>query len=148
MHTVDHSKNIIELSSISFSYDHDEVLKNINLNIHQGDYIGLVGPNGAGKTTLLKIMLGIISPSRGIVKLFGKDIKDFKEWSRIGYVPQKATNFDSHFPGTVWDIVRMGRIGKKGLLHFLNATDEVAVKKALENVGMLSFKDRLISDLS
>ena len=58
--SVDHKKNIIEVNNVSFSYGNVEVLKNISLAIHQGDYISLIGPNGGGKTTLLKIMLGLI----------------------------------------------------------------------------------------
>ena len=100
MHTIDHTKNIIEIQNVSFSYNDHEVLKNINLSIHAGDYLGLVGGNGAGKTTLLKIVLGLLKPDSGKIKLFGQDFSDFKDWSKIGYVPQKATSFDINFPAT------------------------------------------------
>ena len=99
-HEIDHGKNIIEVERVSFSYGTDEVLTDITLNIHEGDYLGVIGPNGAGKTTLLKIMLGIIAPSRGSVKIFGIDIKEFNEWEKIGYVPQQVTHFDANFPAT------------------------------------------------
>ncbi|MCX6739081.1 MAG: metal ABC transporter ATP-binding protein [Candidatus Parcubacteria bacterium] len=146
MQTVDHNKNIIEVKDISFSYGKDEVLENITFEVHQGDYLGLVGPNGAGKTTLLKIMLGLLTPTTGSVKLFGEDIKEFSCWHKVGYVPQKATNFDARFPATILDVATMGRYGK--LCCRINETDRALVKKALEQVGMWEYKDRLIGDLS
>ncbi len=145
---IDHTKNIIELKDISFAYGSENVLENINLNIHKGDYLGIIGPNGGGKTTLLKIMLGLLKPAKGIVSLFHKDIRQFKDWARIGYVPQKAVHFDVHFPATVEEVVSMGRYGKKGLFHRLNAEDKGLVQKSLEQVEMSGYKDRLIGDLS
>ena len=84
---VDHHHNIIEIRDISFAYGKDLVLENISLDIHQGDYIGLIGPNGAGKTTLFKIVLGLLKPQSGSIRLFGQDIAEFHDWQKIGYVP-------------------------------------------------------------
>ncbi len=148
MQKVDHTKNIIEVNDISFSYNKEKVLKNITLGIHQGDYLCLVGPNGAGKTTLLKIMLGLLSSETGSVKLFNQDIKDFKDWQRIGYVPQKATSFDINFPATVKEVVLMGRYAHAGLFHRMTEKDLELVKKSLEQVEMWEYRDRLIGDLS
>lgn len=149
MQPIDHTKNIIEVEGVSFSYDgKNEVLSNITLGIHQGDYIGLIGPNGAGKTTLLKIMLGLLIPAKGRVKLFGEDIKDFKDWHKIGYVPQKATSFDANFPVTVREVVLMGIYGKRGLFHRITSQDRRQTEEALLQVDMLPFADRLIGDLS
>lgn len=146
---VDHKTSIIELEHVSFSYDgrHD-VLTDVSLQVHRGDYLGLIGPNGAGKTTLLRIMLGLLIPSRGTVKLFGKSPHDFKAWDKIGYVPQKATAFDSNFPATVLEVVLMGRTAKRGLFKFVRDEDRTAAKKALGEVGMFDYKDVLIGDLS
>jgi len=146
--SIDHQKNIIEVENISFSYDNVEVLKNITLSIHQGDYVSLIGPNGGGKTTLLKIMLGLIKPQSGQIKLFGKKIQDFKDWSKLGYVPQKAINFDPLFPVTVREVVSMGRYGKKGLLNWLRKTDQQIINTALKQVEMDQHADRLIGNLS
>jgi zinc transport system ATP-binding protein len=145
---VDHTKKIIEILDVSFSYGNEEVLRNISLDVHEGDYLGIVGPNGAGKTTLLKIMLGLLRPTKGEVKLFGEDLKKFKKWSNLGYVPQKATNFDANFPATVKEVVLMGRYGKRGLLHRTTYEDEAAAKKALREVGMQEYENRQIGDLS
>lgn len=148
MQQIDHSKNIIELKNISFSYGRNEVLKDISLDIHRGDYLGVVGSNGAGKTTLLKIMLGLIKSDKGSIRFFGKDINEFKEWSKVGYVPQKAVSFDINFPATVSEVVLMGRFGKRGLFHGMTAEDGKAVREALQRVEMWEHRNRLIGDLS
>jgi len=148
MFQVDHNKNIIEVQNISFSYNgQDNILQNITLAIHPGDYIGLVGPNGAGKTTLLKIMLNLLVPSQGTVKLFGQKIDSFKDWPKIGYVPQKAINFDANFPANVFEVVLMGRYSNK-LWQRISLADKAAVKDALQKVEMWEYRDRLIGDLS
>lgn len=163
MQNVDHTQDIIEVNNVSFAYNvthykerrdviesdynADVVLKNINLHIHKGDYLAIVGPNGGGKTTLLKCILGILKPQAGTIKLFNQDLTTFKDWFRVGYVPQKI-NFDSSFPSTAKEVVAMGIFGKKGLFRRLKKEDWQAVDKSLEQVGMQKFKDRRIGDLS
>ncbi len=147
MQQVNHTNTIIELNNVSFSYTTEEVVKNVSLQIHKGDYLGIIGPNGGGKSTLLKLMLGVLKPTQGTVKLFGQDIKHFKDWSKIGYVPQK-TYFDMNFPVTVEEVVAMGRYGKRGLFHFPTDKDAKKVQQALEQVEMLQFRNRQIGDLS
>ncbi len=146
--TVDHAQNIIELERVSFSYGAQTVLENVDLAVHRGDYLGIVGGNGAGKTTLIKIVLGLLKPTSGAVRLFGHDIASFKDWSRIGYVPQKATNFDANFPATVLEAVLMGRYGRRGLFRFLTREDKDLARLALEQVGLWPQRGRLIGDLS
>lgn len=148
MQHVDHTKKIIELSNISFSYGDESVLKDVNLEIHQGDYLGIIGPNGGGKSTLLKIMLGLLTPKIGTVKLFHTDISKFKDWNKIGYVSQRVSHIDENYPMTVEEIVSMGRFAKRGLFTFLTKEDHDAVKEALCQVEMLQYRNRLIGDLS
>jgi len=148
MQIIDHTKSIIEVSNVSFSYNDQEILKDVNLSIHKGDYLGIVGSNGSGKTTLLRIILGLLSPNSGFVRLFGKDLKEFKDWSKIGYVPQKVINFDNNFPITVLEVVLMGRYGKRGLFHNVTEDDKQKVEEALRHVDMWDYKDRQIGDLS
>lgn len=144
---VNHSHTIIELNKVCFSFTSEEVIKDVSLEIHKGDYVGIVGPNGGGKTTLLKLMLGLLQPKNGTVKLFGTDIKDFKDWSKIGYVPQK-TYVEMNFPVTVEEMVAMGRYGKRGLFHFSTKEDKEKTLQALKQVDMVDYKDRQINDLS
>lgn len=148
MHTADHTKNIIEIKHISFSYNQNEVLKDITFNVHKGDYLGLIGPNGGGKTTLLKIMSGLLTPSQGTVQLFGHNIQNFHDWSKIGYVSQTAVRFDSNFPATVEEIVAMGLYGKIGLFKGLSSEDKKSITEALEKVKMNGYKHKLIGSLS
>ena len=148
MYPVDHSKNSIEISHVSFSYGETEVLRDISFAIHKGDYLGLVGPNGAGKTTLLRIMLGLLTPKIGGVTLFGTDAWHFKDWHKIGYVPQKAVNFDTHFPATVFEVVLMGRSALRGLLRRFTKEDRMAAETALKTAEMWEYRHRLIGDLS
>ncbi|MBU3979082.1 ATP-binding cassette domain-containing protein, partial [Patescibacteria group bacterium] len=68
---IDHTNTIIELNRVCFSYTEEEVIKDVTLEIHKGDYVGIIGPNGGGKSTLLKLMLGILKPNKGTIKLFG-----------------------------------------------------------------------------
>lgn len=145
---VDHTKNIIEVKNVSFSYGKEKILEDISLNIHKGDYLGIVGPNGGGKTTLLKIILGLLPLQSGSITLFDQSRNNFSHWAKIGYVAQKSLNFDAKFPATVFEVVSMGLYGKKGLFKMFNEGDKKKVLEALENVEMKEFKDRLIGDLS
>jgi zinc transport system ATP-binding protein len=148
MPKIDHNKNIIEVKNVSFAYGAEEVLSHISINVHQGDYLGFVGPNGAGKTTLMKIILGLLPPKTGSIKLFGRDIRDFKDWQKISYVPQGVNNFDDNFPATVSEIVLMGRIGRKGLFRGLNSADKKIAGQAIAQVEMSEYKNSLIGNLS
>ncbi len=144
---VDHTHTIIELDRVCFSYTSEEVIKDVTLEIHKGDYVGIIGPNGGGKSTLLKLMLGILKPNDGSIKLFGVNIRDFKDWSKIGYVPQNV-RIENNFPVNVEETVSMGRFGKRGLLRFPTGEDKEKTLQALKQVEMLEFKHRQIGDLS
>ncbi len=147
MQQLNHKDTIIELENVCFTYTNEEVIKDVSLVIHKGDYLGIVGPNGGGKTTLLKLMLGLLRPYDGRISLFSTEISVFKQWPRIGYVPQK-TVFATNFPITVEEVVAMGRYGKRGLFHFSTKEDKIKTHKALDQVDMLEYKDRQISELS
>jgi zinc transport system ATP-binding protein len=149
MHAVDHTKNIIEVSDLSFAYRHQEpVLDHVSLTIHEGDYVGIVGSNGSGKTTLLKSMLGLLAPQSGEVKLFGQPIETFGQRWKIGYVPQHATHFETRFPATVEEVVLMGRYAKRGIGRWMTPADRHVAHEALVQVDMADAAGRLIGDLS
>ncbi|MFH2105692.1 MAG: metal ABC transporter ATP-binding protein [Candidatus Micrarchaeota archaeon] len=141
-------KVLIELKNVCFSYGKHRILKDIDLKVMRGDFVGMIGPNGAGKTTLLKIMLGLLKPDSGQLIIFGKDSKTFNEKHRVGYVPQKATNFDQNFPATVFEVASMGRFAKIGFFKPLSKSDLGAIEKSLKLVGMLEHKDSMIGSLS
>lgn len=106
--------SVIKIENLSFAYDDKLVLENISLEIKEGDYFGLVGPNGSGKSTLLKLILGLLQPKSGTVEILGQDRRSFVDQERIGYVPQKASSFNSGFPATVREIVGLGLLSPKG----------------------------------
>ena len=104
----------VELEDVDFAYGAVPVLEHINLTVEPGDFLGIIGPNGSGKTTLLRIMLGLLPPERGAVRLFGHPPASFRQWGRLGYVPQKAT-LDPALPVTVHEVVATGLLPSLGL---------------------------------
>jgi zinc transport system ATP-binding protein len=143
------AEKLIELKDVNFYYGSNQVLENVSFSINAGDYVGVIGPNGGGKTTLLSIMLGLLKPSSGQVMVFGKKINNLKtERARIGYVPQRLSQLDANFPGTVYEVVSSGRTPLNGLFHKFSKTDKEAVEKAMEISEVGQFKNKLIGSLS
>lgn len=127
---------VISLKNIVFGYGDENVLNGVNIDIVKGDFVGLVGHNGSGKSTLLKIILGVLEPENGTVKLFGTSVKQFRDWDKIGYIPQKAGLAVSHIPITVEEVIKMEK------------ADDAMIDEALKSVDMLSFKKKLLRELS
>ncbi len=135
----------ISFKNVSFSYDKTSVLSNVSFQVEPNEFIGIIGPNGGGKTTALKLILGLLSPTKGEIKLFEKS----PELSRthVGYVPQNM-QFDRAFPITVLDLVLMGNLSS---LSFFGRYKKDAIDKALqalETVGLIDFKDNHFNSLS
>lgn len=139
---------IVQVQNLSYRYDKENVLENINLSIQKGSFLAIVGPNGSGKSTLLKLMLGLIKPQKGTIRLFGQEIGKFKEHHKIGFVSQKANSFNTGFPATVFEVVASGLTKKLGLFRFLQKKHHDKIKQAIESVGMEKFMDRNIGELS
>jgi zinc transport system ATP-binding protein len=139
---------ILQIQNLSFRYDDEYVLQNINLSIPKGAFVGLVGPNGSGKSTLLKCILGLLKPQEGEIFLFETPISQFREWHKIGFVSQKANSFNTGFPATVYEVVASGLTGKIGLFRTLKKEDKEAVFEAIAAVGMSDFVYRNIGELS
>ncbi|WP_347488014.1 metal ABC transporter ATP-binding protein [Desulfoscipio sp. XC116] len=139
---------MIELIDVHFTYGCHPVLDGISLHVHEGDVVGITGPNGAGKSTLLYIIMGLIKPQSGEVKIFGVPSNKFREWYRIGYVSQKATLFNRSYPATIFEVVLSGRAGLRGMFRFFGKEDKRCAEEALERVNMLSLRNAPISELS
>lgn len=139
---------LVFAKNISFSFGSTKVLEDINLSITTGDFLAIIGPNGSGKTTLLKIILGILEPYKGLIQLLGEDVKNFRQWDKIGYVPQKSINIEAFFPVSVREVVAMGLLSKKNFPRFLRRRDEKVIDQALEQVDLKDFKTRRIGELS
>jgi len=137
--------NVIEIKDLSFAYEKQKVLENINLTVEEKDFLARIGPNGGGKSTLLKLILGINKSKKNSIKVFGKAPK--KNLSLIGYVPQN-TNVNTDFPIKVIEVVLMGHVGSKNPL-FGYGKDEIACAMgALAQVGMQEFAQSKIGSLS
>ena len=130
--------NAIEIRNLTVAYGENIALENLNLDIEEGSLMALVGPNGAGKSTLIKTILKFLKQITGEIKINGKT---------LAYVPQR-NSVDWDFPTTLFDVVEMGCYGRVGLFKRVNKEEKVKVLKAIEQVGMLEFKDRQISELS
>ncbi len=139
---------VVELRDLSFGYGGDPTLIEVNLTVQRGEFLGLIGPNGSGKSTLLQLVLGLLKPTAGAVRLFGVAAERFTERWRIGYVPQRLATYDAQFPATVEEVVGMGRFARLGLGRRLGAADRAAVAQALEWVGMTAYRGRRIGQLS
>jgi len=141
---------LISVRNVSFRYDGQPVLLDVSLDIRAGNFVALLGPNGSGKTTLLKIMLGLLKPQSGAVSLMGRPLAEFKDWTRVGYVPQKATHIDPFFPASAREVVAMAL--SRGPQESEEASPrkrrDKAVERALELVGMSEFGSRRIGSLS
>jgi zinc transport system ATP-binding protein len=124
---------VVTTHGVYFSYGGAYVLEDVNIAVNQRDFACIVGPNGGGKTTLLKLMLGLISPTRGSVYVFGHTPNGVAR--RIGYVPQ-YTLFDPSFPITVMDIVLMGRLGRKPHIGPFRRADKDVVMRVLNEMGV------------
>ena len=98
---------IIEIKNVAFAYNGETVLQDVSLDIRQGDFIAMIGPNGGGKTTLLKLILGLLKPDSGIIRVMGQSTE--KASSCIGYVPQDV-DINRSFPITAMDVVLMGKL--------------------------------------
>ncbi|MGD2150888.1 MAG: metal ABC transporter ATP-binding protein [Desulfobacterales bacterium] len=139
------SNPIIEIRNVAFAYNGETVLQDVNLDIRQGDFLAVIGPNGGGKTTLIKLMLGILKPDSGTIRIFGAQSR--KTASRMGYVPQDI-HVNRGFPISVQDVVRMGGIKGGGGWRPFSKKDRSNVRKALKRMEMWHFRSRRMDDLS
>ena len=130
--------NAIEIKNLTVAYGENIALEDLNLNIEIGSLMALVGPNGAGKSTLIKTILKFLKQITGEIKINAKT---------LAYVPQR-NSVDWDFPTTLFDVVEMGCYGRVGLFKRVSKGEKQKVLKAIEQVGMLEFKDRQISELS
>ena len=139
---------IVQLDQVTVAFQDVLVLDEVSLSVPPGSFLALLGPNGAGKTTLLKVILGLVRPTAGTVRVFGRHPWELDgERSRIGYVPQ-VLSVDLNFPVRAAEAVLMGRYGRIGLLHRPALKDRAAADRAMERVGITDLASRPIARLS
>jgi len=135
---------VAELRDVTVTLGGRVVLEDVCLDIRAGDYMAILGPNASGKTTLLKVLLGLIEPDRGTVRVLGGSPRRARQ--RIGYVPQHS-RFDLSFPIRVEDVVLMGRLGQ-GHVGRPSRADRAAADEALARVEIEDIAHRPIGTLS
>jgi zinc transport system ATP-binding protein len=139
------NNELITLTNVWSGYQKDYILQDINLTINELDFLGIIGPNGGGKTTLIKLILGLLKPWRGEVKIMGREVNKGRQY--LGYVPQ-ILEFDRNFPVRVEDVVLMGRLNNYRLFKLYNKQDYNIVYNALDQVGILNLSKCNICELS
>ena len=139
---------VLRFENVSYAYGNDSAVEQVSFDVEPGRFTAVVGPNGSGKTTLIKLALGLLSPTQGEVRLFGTDPQRFRDWHRLGYVPQVAAGIRERFPATVAELVSHGLYRGISPRTFWRRSSQPAVMEALEAAGMASQSHRRIGDLS
>lgn len=139
------NKNIIKIENLSAGYEKKTVLHNINLEIAERDFLGIIGPNGGGKTTLMKVILGLIEPAEGKITYYddGKPTEKLE----IGYLPQ-YNSIDKKFPISVYEVVLSGLNKQKGLFRKFTREHHDMVKETISMMGLEGLEDKPIGQLS
>lgn len=139
---------VLTLENINVRYRGRDILRDLSLDIHAGEFMALLGANGSGKTTFLKTAMGFVRPASGRVSLFGEATTNFRRLRRrIGYVPQYSA-IDFKMPISVFDVVSMGRFGAAGIGRRLGADDYDIIAKTIDETGISHLSDRPIGHLS
>jgi zinc transport system ATP-binding protein len=142
-----HDMNPIELTNGSVTIGGRPILRGIDLTVAPGQFVALMGANGSGKSTLVRALVRLSPLSGGELRLFGTPIAEYDAWSRVGYVPQRATA-ESGVPASVWEVVASGRLTHRRLLRPMSRADRAAVDRAIEVVGLQAKARDGISSLS
>lgn len=137
--------SILSVKNLTMKYGRNEILSNINFEVEEGDYIGIVGPNGSGKTTLMKGLLDILPLYKGEIN-FNEKITGRNH--NIGYLPQKAITNGKLFPAKVNEIVSIGLLGSKRMPKLISKRDYEKVDIVLEKLKISDLKDKKIGNLS
>ena len=138
---------VLELRGAAFGYGRRPVLSGVDLTVRPGEVLAVRGPNGAGKSTLVRGLLGLSDVLAGEVRLFGEPRREFRDWHRVGYVPQRS-GVGSSVPVTVRELVSSGRLGRVGPWRRFGEADRCAVDCALEGVGLAGSDRRPVAELS
>lgn len=141
------TETLLETEGVSYAVGGIPILEEVGLRLTRGEFVALVGPNGSGKSTLVRILLGLLRPQGGTVRLFGVAPDRFEHRWRIGYVPQRPALAGDQV-ASVEEIVGAGRLSRRGWWRRLSAADRTEVEHAIESVGLLPLRHRRVSELS
>lgn len=138
---------VIEVADGAVAIAGRPILRGIDLSVRRGEFVALMGANGSGKSTLVRAITGLRPLVSGQVSLFGTPLGDFRDWQKVGFVPQRASAA-SGVPASVWEVVASGRLTRRRLLRPLGKADKAAITEALEVVGLADKASESVSTLS
>ncbi|MGI6394904.1 MAG: metal ABC transporter ATP-binding protein [bacterium] len=138
-------QKVIEFEKVSFSYNSNTVLKGVDMVVQKNDFLAIIGPNGGGKTTILKLMLGLIAPDKGEIKVLGQPPE--KNTLKVGYVPQFSSH-DRFFPISAKEVVLQGLIGKNSFTPFYPKKSLVEIENVMNRLGINERAKERFGDLS
>jgi zinc transport system ATP-binding protein len=127
--------SVFDLRNGCVSLGGREILHDISVRVEPGEFVAILGANGSGKTTLVRALVGLVPLSRGSLEVFGTPLAHFREWPRVGYVPQRLA-VGGGVPSTVREVVASGRLGRVRRMRRLGRDDHAAIDHALEDVGL------------
>ncbi|MDR1161560.1 MAG: ABC transporter ATP-binding protein [Tannerellaceae bacterium] len=135
----------IEIKNVTAAYGAKTVLRNVTVDLFEGDFLGIIGPNGGGKTTLLKVILGLLPAVSGAVRFY----KDGKETPslKIGYLPQ-MNQIDKKFPISVKEVIASGLVSEKRLFRTFGARQQERIQDVIRQMGLEDLSARPIGELS
>jgi len=139
--------SVVDVRRLAVGYDGREILHDVTLSVRAGEVVAILGANGSGKSTLIRAVLGLVPIGRGDIELFGTGVRRFRQWARVGYVPQRL-GAGGGVPATVGEVVASGRLARRGLFRPPGAVDKTAVRDALTDVGLLDRINDPVSTLS
>jgi zinc transport system ATP-binding protein len=139
---------VLEMAGVTFAYGERPAVEGVSLRIERGEFAAVVGPNGSGKSTLIRLALGLLRPQAGSVRLLDTPVERFREWTRVGYVPQLSSGVTGRFPITVAEVVAHGRYTGFDPLAIFRRAGGGEVREALEAVGAGHLAGRRIGELS
>lgn len=129
---------MIEFKDVTFSFPDAEILEDVSFTLNDGEFIGILGPNGGGKTTFLRLVLGLLKPQKGTIKVTDKN---------IAYISQTTAMSDSNFPATVKEVVKLGLVKNKPTIFSLKKDNE-KVSSILKELNLYEIRNKLVSELS
>jgi len=138
---------VLRLAGVDVTLGGWPALRGVNLEVAQGEVVALLGANGSGKSTLVRTLVGVVAPERGVVELFGVPRPRFRDWARVGYVPQRSSAA-AGVPATVAEVVTSGRLSRRRRFARTTSADRSAVEQALEVVGLTDRRGDSVTRLS
>jgi len=142
------SVNLLQGNTLSFSIDAINIVRNIDVAVHEGELVGLIGPNGAGKSTLLKLLCGIETATTGDVLWRQKNLADLAQEQRARQIAYLAQGARAQWPVSVERVVELGRLPHKGMWQSNNEQDNAAIERALQMTETTAYRNRIATTLS